>query len=309
MSQGPRSNSFHYTFLRPVGTLSRDDPSGCPVARTGPSRWDFARDLFLRRGDLVGAYATRTGDFSGAEIADVKHRIGQLYLDISQKPAPDDFARDLVKLRRSSVCTGCTAYTRCAGLFDPSPDDAFTRDDTLVREIVSGLSGDVLDVGCGDGPYDDLLAANVERGRLRYTGIDPDADRIAALRVRRPWGDFLCTSAEELDHARQFDHVLVLRSWNHLRNPLRALAIFAGSIRPGGTILLVDNVAFGLVRARRHAAAAEQGPSGFEHFRNDDAAAAAALVGARIAGAKCLLHRDVGPTTSNQWVLWYRLDP
>lgn len=309
MSQGPRSNSFHYTFAGAVGTLSGDDPRGCPVARAGPWRWDFARGLFLRRGAAVGAYATRTGDFSGEQIAHIKHRLGQLYLDISQKPAPDDFARDLVRLQRSEVCAGCAARERCAGLFDPAPGDVFTRDDALVRGLIAELSGDVLDVGCGEGPYDDVIAARVAAGAVRYTGVDPDADRVAALRVRRPWAELHALAAEELDPARPFDHVLVLRSWNHLRNPLRALAIFAESIRPGGTLLVVDNVAFGLVRSRRHASAAERGAAEFEHFRNDGADEADALVRSCVPRAERVLRRDVGPATSNQWVLRYRMGP
>lgn len=309
MTSGARSNSFHYTFARPVGALAGDDPAGCPVARAGPWRWDFARALFLRRGGVVGCYETRTGDFSGAEVARVKHDLGQVYLDISAKAAPDDFSRDLVQLRRSEVCARCPARGRCAGLFDPAPEDVFARDDEVVRGVVAGLAGDVLDVGCGEGPYGDVLAARAASGAVRYVGIDPDAARVAALRARWPWAELRAVAAEELDPSRRFDHVVVLRSWNHLRNPLRTLAIFAESIRPGGTLLVVDNVAFGLVRARRHAAAAERGAAGFEHFRNDGADEAAAAVAAAIPAARVLLRRDVGAATSNQWVLWYRVGP
>lgn len=307
VKQGPRSNSFHYTFERPVGALRGEDARGCPVARAGPWRWDFARTLFLRRGPLVGAYETRTGDFSDQEVARVKHVRGQLYLDISNKEAPDDFSRDLVQLRRSAICEGCVARSRCAGLFDPSGEDVFARDDALIRDLVTGLRGDVLDVGCGHGPYGDALEALATSGDVRYVGVDPDAARVEALRARWPWAELIPAAAEDLDPSRRFDHVLVLRSWNHLRNPLRALAIFATSLRPGGTMLLVDNEAFALVRARRAAAAAESGAAIFEHFRNDSADDAAALVTSAVPSARLLLRRDVSPETSNQWVLWYRM--
>ncbi len=307
MTQGPRSNSFHYTFARPVGVLAGDGPSACPVARAGPGRWDVARDLFLRRGDLVGCYSTRTGDFTDAQVARVKHGLGQVYLDISSKPAPDDFSRDLVQLRRSEVCRGCASRDVCAGLFDPVREDVFGRDDALVRDLLAGLEGDLLDVGCGEGPYGETLAARAASGAIRYVGVDPDASRVAALRSRWPWAELHAVAAEELDPSRRFDHVVVLRSWNHLRNPLRALAIFAESIRPGGTLLLVDNVAFALVRPRRHAAMAERGGSIFEHFRNDVADEAAAAVAAAVPSARGLLRRGVGPSTSNQWALWYRV--
>ena len=45
----------------------------------------------------------------------------------------------------------------------------------------------------------------------------------------------------------------------------------------------------------------------FEHFRTDAAAGAAALIAAALPGATPLLRREVGPATSNQWVLWYRV--
>lgn len=307
MSSGPRSNSFHYTFARPVGALTRDEPSACPVARQGPWRWSTSRALFLRRGALVGAYETRTSDFSDDEVSRVKHRRGQLYLDISDKDAPDDFSRDLVQLRRSEVCAQCPSRDRCAGLFDPVREDVFARDDAEVREVVAGLRGDVLDVGCGHGPYEEILAERAGSGAIRYTGLDPDVDRVEALRARWPWAELLPAAAEDLDPARRFDHALVLRSWNHLRNPLRVMEIFAGSIRPGGTILVVDNEPFALVRARRHAAAAERGSSVFEHFRNDSAEVARGVIAAALPSAELLLRREVGPETSNQWALWYRV--
>lgn len=307
MTSGPRSNSFHYTFAGPVGALAREDPAACPAARAGPWRWDHARVLFLRRGAVLGAYETRTGDFSDAEVAGVKHQRGQVYLDISSKDAPDDFSRDLVQLRRSQLCTGCAARGRCAGLFDPAREDVFARDDAALRAIIEGLEGDVLDVGCGHGPYGETLAARVASGAVRYVGADPDARRIDELRARWPWAELRAVAAEELDDTGRFDHVLVLRSWNHLRNPLRALENFAKCLRPGGTLLVVDNEAFALVRSRRQAATAEGGSAIFEHFRNDGAEQAAATVAAALPRAAPLLRRDVGPETSNQWVLWYRV--
>lgn len=298
----PRSNSFHYTFEMPVGLLPGDQPALCPVRRT-LSRWDFARTLFLRRGHRVGAFRTDTSDFSDDEISAVKHRLGQVYLDVSNKPFPDDFPADLVLLRRSVACDGCPEHTVCPGLFDPSPGDVFTRDDAAVRAVLQGLSGDALDVGCGHGPYGDLLAARVACGALRYTGVDPDPACVEALRARWPWASLEVASAESLDPARRVDHVLVLRSWNHLRDPSAAVRAFARMLRPGGSLLVVDNVAFGLVRARRHARAAEGGPGVFEHHRNDGPDEALACIMGAAPGLVLTRRQDIAPGTSNQWLL------
>lgn len=102
----------------------------------------------------------------------------------------------------------------------------------------------------------------------------------------------------------QFDHILALRSVNHFRDPSRVFESALAHLRPHGTLLLVDNVAFGLVRSRVHAARAESAPTNrLEHYRNDDAERCAR----RLAGkpVKLLLRHDVNPLTSNQWVLRY----
>ena len=57
MTQGPRSNSFHYTFARPVGSLLREDPS---------ARWGDMRSLL----DALGrARARRRGLAVGIAVA------------------------------------------------------------------------------------------------------------------------------------------------------------------------------------------------------------------------------------------------
>lgn len=69
-----------------------------------------------------------------------------------------------------------------------------------------------------------------------------------------------------------FDHVLVFRSRSHLVEPSAALRNLRRALRPGGTLTGVDNVAFGLARARPQARAR-------------------------------LKRRDVGPGTSSQGLL------
>ncbi len=293
----PRSNSFNYVFERAYGHVT---DAGCPVRLDGVSPWDRGRHVFVRKGDAVAVFRTDTRDFSDAEIEEVKHGLGQVYLDVSDKPAPDDFARDLRQLRRSALCTACPESTRCAGLFEPVRDDVFTRDDARVRAVLGDLGGAVLDIGCGESPYADALAPHARDGRLRYVGIDPDEARITSLKARWPWADLHVATAETADFApASFDHVLVLRSWNHLHDPTRVLRDVTRWLRPGGTLTVVDNVGFGLLRTRPQAARAEASRHGFEHYRNDTAADACRAIAA--AGFEITERRDVGPATSNQW--------
>ena len=300
-----RSNSFHWVYE----ALIEAPGEQCPLrdGTLGVTPWDRGRHLFVRRDGRVARYRTFTRDFSDAEIAEVKHDLGQVYFDASRKPAPDDFARDLVKLERSALCDGCTERERCTGMFEPRMEDVFGADDAAVRELLAGLEGEVLDVGCGDGPYEDVLAAGVHTGRIRYVGIDPDPARIDALRARWPWAELEALSAEALNgaYAGRFDHVLVLRSWNHLNDPEAALARLRAAMRKGATLTVVDNVAFGLARSPAQVARAERSSAAFEHYRNDRASDAARAIAGL--GLELVEHRDVGPRTSNQWLLRYRL--
>lgn len=297
----PRSNSFNYAFEQLVTARAG---GLCPLREDGVTPWDRGRELFVRHGERIARFRTATRDFADVEIEHVKHDLGQVYLDISHKASPDDFARDLLPLRRSAWCNPCPERDRCTGLFEPVREDLFDRDDTRVRELLAGLRGDVLDVGCGDGPYDDVLAPLAAEGRIRYVGFDPDAGRIAALRVRRPWADLRVGGAETIALERRFDHVLVLRSWNHLADPDAVAARLIERMRPGASLLVVDNVAFGLARTRTQAMRGEQSDAGFEHYRNDDAAEAHAVLERH--GLVLSERADISPRSSNQWLIRYR---
>ncbi len=234
----------------------------------------------------------------------MKHGLGQVYLDRSRKPAPDDFQNDLVQLRRSAVCDSCDQRDACTGLYEPIFEDVFGRDDARVLELVRGLRGDVLDVGCGEGPYAATLAGLAKSGDVRYVGIDPDAGRIARLQKEWGWAELHATTAEEFVAAsagRAFDHILILRSWNHLSDPSSVVTALRQMLRPGGSLLVVDNSAFGLARTQAQTTRGEKGPAIFEHFRNDTAEDAKRTLGDL--GMSLVEQREVSPATSNQWLL------
>ena len=296
---GARSNSFNYT----LEAVSEAPAEGCLLLRDGVTPWDRARHLFIAHQGKVARYRTQTRDFSDVELSRIKHERGQVYFDASKKSAPDDFARDLVPLSRSALCTGCPERERCTGLYEPRFDDVFSRDDARVRELLGALAGRVLDLGCGGGPYDDVLGPRVQSGAVDYVGVDPSAEAIAALAARRGWGAHHVGTAESLGALAlgTFDTVLVLRSWNHLVDVPRALGQLRASLRPGGTLLVVDNEAFGLARSPHQARRGEGSTAGFEHFRNHSAAEAFRSLGGQ--GLTLVERLDCGPSTSNQWLL------
>jgi SAM-dependent methyltransferase len=116
---------------------------------------------------------------------------------------------------------------------------------------------------------------------------DPVAPRVVAL---------------PLEPGERFDHVLLLRSWNHLRDAETVAASLWSRLRPGGSLLIVDDVPFGLARTQKATRRARTGAAEWEHLRNDDAEIALRRLGA-LEGASLSLRRDVGPGTSNRWIL------
>jgi MoaA/NifB/PqqE/SkfB family radical SAM enzyme/SAM-dependent methyltransferase len=312
ITTGTRANAFNYALER---VLAQDVPDdACPLREGGITPWDRGRDLVVRHRGRVARYRAQTRDFSDAELQAAKFQRGQIYLDASPtKDAPDDFPRDLVPLDRAAVCHGCPHHDECTGLWEPVFEDRFTRDDDEVRRILAGLRGTVLDLGCGHAPYLDALAPRAHAGAIRYIGLDPDPEAIAALRPRAPWASLhvgSATAVPPVDVTGPIDHLLVLRSWNHLPDPVATLTALLPRLRPGGSLLVVDNVAFGLARGRAHTHRAERSTAAREHHRNDDLADAVRTL-ARVPDlrTRSLLARPVAPGRSNQWVLHVRLEP
>lgn len=299
----PRANSFNYVLAAPVP--SPVDGS-CPLVAThGITPWERGRDLFVRHGGRVARYRADTRDFSDVEIGRIKHELGQLYVDVSGKDAPDDFTTDLRPLARSKTCDGCPHFEGCTGMFEPRlDDDPFGRDDAAVRDVLGTIEGDVVDVGVGEGRYVELVAERVAAGLIRYVAFDPDAAAIERLRERCPGADATVLDAERWAdevESESVDHVLLLRSWNHLAKPARVAEGVARALRPGGTVTVVDDAAFGLARSQAHAARAERSSAEREHYRNDTAADAARVLEA--AGLTLSVRRDVAPGTSTLWLL------
>ncbi|HRI66596.1 MAG TPA: radical SAM protein [Polyangium sp.] len=298
----PRANSYNFV---PERDISRPASAPCPLRTDGTTPYDRGRTLFVRLKDRMRLFRSDTRDFSDEELLRIKESTGQLYIDISTKLAPDDFSKDLRKLRLSEECNICPERPRCPGCFEATKADVFTRDDAKVLDLLADLSGRVLDLGCGEGPYMKVLTQHMDVGTIEYVGVDPDPTSLSVLGSRYPRAKFVEANAEDLrEDLGLFDHVLALRSVNHFRDPGRVFEAALARLRPGGTLLLVDNVAFGLVRSREHAAKAESAQTNrIEHYRNDDAERCAR----RLEGkpVKMIFRQDVNPLTSNQWVLRY----
>jgi SAM-dependent methyltransferase len=101
----------------------------------------------------------------------------------------------------------------------------------LLRELrrhFPALTGDLLDVGCGNKPYRALIPA------ARYTGLDIDnafTRGVGAAEVFYDGGAFPLPDAA-------FDAVLCSQVLEHVFTPEKFLAEIRRVLRPGGTLLL-----------------------------------------------------------------------
>src|SRR4029079_3054266 len=129
VTNAPRSNSFNWVF---EALVPSPGPEQCPLREDGVTPWDRGRHLFVRNGERIGRFRAAARDFGDAEIARIKHDLGQVYLDRSDKPAPDDFARDLTQRARSPLCGPCPERAACTGMWEPIFEDVFGRDDARV---------------------------------------------------------------------------------------------------------------------------------------------------------------------------------
>jgi ubiquinone/menaquinone biosynthesis C-methylase UbiE len=111
-----------------------------------------------------------------------------------------------------------------------------------VRRLLSPLRGDerALDVGCGAGALAYALASLVGE----VIGIDASEELVNVAREHAPPGcTFVVGDAEALPFPYgDFDLVGCLRVLHHVRRPELVVAEIARVTRPGGTILLADQL-------------------------------------------------------------------
>lgn len=101
---------------------------------------------------------------------------------------------------------------------------------TFLRPRLAGLSGTLLDVGCGEMPYRDFLPKAVD-----YTGIDvPQADAFA-MQGKDGVIRFDGLSIPFPDD--MFDTILCTEVLEHTPEPLTLLAEIERVLKPGGTLI------------------------------------------------------------------------
>ncbi|MEW5946060.1 MAG: radical SAM protein [bacterium] len=287
----PKSNGIMFTPLRVVRKAGEKD---CPGGKERMKELDRRRDLAMICGNRLKIYTTRTGDFGEDVIRMIKLDKGQVYLDNSKGGKNTDFRRDHRKLALHEQCGRCRSVSDCAGVFAPVRGDVYKEQRRSELEIIKGMKGRVLDVGCGLPHFADLLRTKIARGEIDYLGVDlnpPDAPGLKMVKG---------TMESFVWDGRPFDHVLVLRSFNHFEDPDAVFSKITKMLRHGGRLLIVENSVY--IILKEGGDAGKPGAERFEHFRNMFSDEALMFLNA-VHPFRTALHIPITPEGPNQWML------
>jgi SAM-dependent methyltransferase len=118
---------------------------------------------------------------------------------------------------------------------------AFVLDAPMLARVRALPAGRALDVGCGEGRFCRMLAAE----GWTPVGIDPTEDLLATARERDPAADYRVGRAEALDFPdAAFDLVVSYLTLIDIPDARAALAEMARVLKPGGRLLIANLSSF-----------------------------------------------------------------
>ncbi len=296
---GGVSNSFDYTPVRVLEGFVLD-PGACSARALGLHQARTSRVVLVEHQGRVVLCRTRTEDFHDAEIRQVVHDFGQLYLDVSGRTQVTDFRRDVRQLVLAGQCRACPDFPTCTAAYRELEGSFFEADEAFLRDHLRSLRGRVLDIGVGRGPYLDAIRDRLASGVVALDGLDPEPGVAGGPGLR-----VYCAGIEDFvpEDSGAYDHMVAIRSLHHVADLDRAFARMCDLLRPGGSLLLVESVALPLVRSRRQAAWCHaHATGGFQHVRNWDSHRMLAFLGGRYP-LRLAFHRPISPDTCDQWFL------
>jgi MoaA/NifB/PqqE/SkfB family radical SAM enzyme len=299
-----RANSFN--FVRTTATVPCTAEAETCTAHACGGDLDPVRQLWLVEDGRLTRYVTDTGDFTPTEVARVKAERSHVFLDRAAPGVLDDFKDGMRRVLPDPVCGSCANRSRCGRRFRLVEGEPFAREETRIAGHIAGLRGRVLDVGCGEQLYRDELAALLRSGAITYVGLDPDEESLARLRAALPDARLQVGDIEHFEgEPASYDHVLCLRSLNHVTDVDEALSRMARLLEPAGSLLLVECTPFAMLREAAQVAAADRAPrAGHQHFRNMASEEVLPLLGRH--RLRVVEHHPASRESSNQWILLLR---
>lgn len=296
-----RANSFNY--VRTATSVPWTADAAACTAHQRSAGASPERHLWLKEDDRLALHVTDTGDFTTTEVARIKSALSHLFVDRAAPGVLDDFKHGMRRVLPDPTCAVCANRAHCGQRFQVVDGEPFAREEAWIATYIAGLRGRVLDVGCGEQLYRAEIAALLRSGALTYTGLDPDAESLARFREAIPEARLHLGDIEHFEHEpASYDHVLCLRSLNHVTDLDEALARMARLLAPAGSLLVVETTPFAMLREATQVAAADRAPrAGHQHFRNLSSDDVLPFLGRH--GLRVVEHHRASFETSNQWIL------
>lgn len=284
------SNSYNFYFYKKIKEFPR---TGCKIFK----RQKNNKEVLLLQNNGVEIYKTDTNDFSDAELLLFGWNLKQFYIDLAGKVENINFREMLKGVKLHSYCPKCPELKNCTGVFVPQNKEIFEIADKKVEDFILSLNGRVLDIGCGEIFYKDILWRKIENGDISYIGIDPFIEPSHILLEK---AKFIKTSIEDFHHwGKKFDWILMLRSYSHFEEIDKVIKKCIFLLKDGGKILIVDNIPYGIIRIDKNFKPLEC--HSFFHYRRHTSYDVIKVLKNYPLSLK--KHIPVKPFSANQWLL------
>lgn len=289
---------FHYP-ISSEETVQRKLDLACPLGLSIPFQNAMVPLLLIDEDhNTCALYQTQDYPFTLNQWLTIKQR-EQFYYPIIDPDQLTHFATQLKKLKRHPGCYNCLYFFICPGAYKLG-DCVILESEKWVEQFILNLEGTILDVGIGTGFYFDLIRSN-SKIQL-YFGLDPNPDCVANISNHLPNNQIIHSTLEDFVMEEEvYDFVLLLRSYNHLKDIDKAILKIKMGLKPGGQILIVENSLFSLVHSTPITISLES--LNYQHFRNHNLSEARSLLKPHFT---IEVEYPVTKTSGNQWILLAR---
>jgi SAM-dependent methyltransferase len=154
-----------------------------------------------------------------------------------QKPASEDWLREATE-----IYAGYEIYIQGGGVeqssFDPTSGVSTARSQKIVSWLTTSAvlpeSGNLLDVGCGNGAF--LRAFGARYPRWQMTGLELDDKYQVVIKAIPGVKRLHVGSLENLDD--RFDLIVLIHTLEHIPDPVAFLKMTSGKLYRGGRLLI-----------------------------------------------------------------------
>lgn len=292
LEQVPNASGYEY-----AGAAAAQAQAHCPAGPGVCAGLHPFKDIAVLKDGALELYRTE-GHSSRLEMHEAKFAREQVYLNITGRARNLDFRTAFRRLALHESCRACGLLPARSGVFVPVPGDAFGAVQDMERSWLLGLKGRILDIGCGRPLFPDILNRKISCGDVEYLGVDVHPECPDGLHtVAMAFEDFAWDGPA-------FDHIIMLRSYNHFQDPRVVLAKAAAYLKPGGLLHIFENGLFAMLK-KDIIDDPDHGGRGHQHFRNhfsEDVLKLLACTGA----FEPVSHTPVTPGNANQWFITAR---